>query len=496
MNSVIRLKQLIQDIFKCMCIKIKHIVCLFFTLFIFYCPLHSQDKKINKYVIELLPFDTNYDEFSPVYYGKGIVFCSNRKKELIINYSTPENKNLFDLYKVVPDNEEKWGKVKLFSGKLSTHFNIGPATFSSDGNTIYFNSNIHIDNRIGNIIDSTNSIGIFKAVLINGEWSEITPFRYNNDDYNFVHPSLSPDGKKLFFCSDKPGGFGGFDIYVCNFENGDWGAPVNLGETINTSGNELFPFIHGNGTLYFSSNNHNSMGGLDIFYSMEKDGKWEKPFHIDPPINSKFDDFGYITTKTLEDGYFSSNRNKNDNIYAFKTNFPTFETCDTLRLTNFCYIFDDSKGEGIDTTSLKYEWNLGDGSKIKGLQAAHCYKDTGLYIIQLNLIDTLTNEVMLNQASYELPIHYAVQPYIESTDTCKSNEASVFKASEKYLDNFKDCQYFWEFSDGKRQTGVLVTHTFKKTGLFTVKLGITSLDPKTGDLKKACVLKPITVLRN
>ena len=214
-------------------------------------PSFAQD-----YSISLMPFSTDkYDEFSPVYYRGDIVFCSNRKSTILIDY-TDEKDNLppLNIYQVEEVERNVWGKAELFSKEFKSNANEGPATFNSSGSEIYFTRNNNIKKKIGNFIDKNNRLGIYysKFNRRSNEWSQPTPFKYNNPDYNFAHPSLSEDENYLYFVSDMEGGYGGTDLYVCQLENGNWGPPQNLGPNINTSGNEYFPFIHSTGRLYFS----------------------------------------------------------------------------------------------------------------------------------------------------------------------------------------------------------------------------------------------------
>jgi len=144
---------------------------------------------------------------------------------------------------------------------------------------------------------------------------------WNTQEYEEVHPTLTADGKRLYFASNRPGGLGGMDLYYSDFQGGEWSEPVNLGDTINTAGNEIFPFIHEDGTLYFASDGWGGFGGLDIF-STEKNGAddWQAPINVGTPFNSPKDDFGFILNITGTEGYLSSARdggNGKDDIYSF-----------------------------------------------------------------------------------------------------------------------------------------------------------------------------------
>jgi outer membrane protein OmpA-like peptidoglycan-associated protein len=169
-----------------------------------------------------------------------------------------------------------------------------------------------------------NNLKIFKATLINGEWKNLEEFPYNSDDYSCGHPTLSEDGKTLFFVSDMPGSMGGTDLYKSQLDNGQWTNPVNLGYTVNTAGNEMFPYIHHDGALYFSSDAHNSLGGLDVFITYNNGLRWAQPENLNYPLNSSKDDFGFSLSSDDSSGFVTSSRASADKIYSFEKFPPTF----------------------------------------------------------------------------------------------------------------------------------------------------------------------------
>jgi hypothetical protein len=234
-----------------------------------------------------------YDEFSPVYYQNGIVFCSNRNLSLL-NRSTDQDKGLFKIYFVDTTLDTDWQSARLFSKKLTTSLNDGPVTFNRWRDTIYFSRNLEVSNKLSDVSNPRNRLGIFSAVKIDGQWTKVRDLRINNEWYSVTTPWLSPDGKKLFFASDKPGGFGGSDLYYSEWKEERWNDPVNLGPVINTQNNESYPFINPAGELFFSSDGPQGLGGKDIYFSRFSDSTWLTPVHIDAPINSASDDFGII----------------------------------------------------------------------------------------------------------------------------------------------------------------------------------------------------------
>jgi len=150
------------------------------------------------------------------------------------------------------------------------------------------------------------------------DWENVRELAFNSDEYTCMHPALSADENRLYFTSNMPGGYGGMDLYFVEKTNGEWSKPINLGPEINSSKNEVFPFIHESSTLFFASDGHKSMGGLDLFMIDIGSRKWGRLTNLRPPFNSQYDDFGLIIIPDGKTGYFSSNRvNENDDIYKF-----------------------------------------------------------------------------------------------------------------------------------------------------------------------------------
>ena len=194
------------------------------------------------------------------------------------------------------------------SGDVNTVRHEGPLTISPDGNTMYFTRNNYMNNRNGKKDkQGVNHLKIYKATLQNGAWGNIEELPFNNNSYSVGHPSLSADGKTLYFASEAPGGMGGSDIYKVSVENGIFGTPENLGAKVNTPGNEVFPFAAKNGNLYFSSDGHKGYGLLDVFVITSEAP--QKVQNLGEPVNSSLDDFAFSTTsEDMSKGYISSNR--------------------------------------------------------------------------------------------------------------------------------------------------------------------------------------------
>jgi hypothetical protein len=433
-----------------------------------------------------LSFNTSSVEFAPAFYKSGLVFCSDRVHELFPMNVDMNNKQFLNLYKVEQKRPGKFGSPELFSKELTTYLNDGPACFSKDGKTVYFTRNIDVSKNKRNGQREDSTFGIFSAELVKDKWVNITAFRYNRPDTRTGYPCLSDDGKQLFFCSDSHEGFGGFDMYVCQWENGHWGQPQNLGSNVNTDKNEVFPFLHQSGRLYFASRGHHSRGDLDIYYTVNIDGVWQKPVALEAPYNSPKDDYGIILNAAMDTGYFVSDRDGTPDIFSAYSSIPTYSVCKPQEENEYCFVFYEPNNNELDTASMAYEWDLGDGTKVRKLQAEHCYSKTGVYLVQLNVVDKLTNEVALNQASDSFLVEDIEQPFITMPDTVTAGQELTLDGHKTFLKNFKIGAYDWDFDDGFRSTGVQVKHAYHYPGTYTVKLGVTEM---TGDPKKAALQK-------
>ena len=269
--------------------------------------------------------NSKWSDFGPAYYKDGLVITSDRK-ENNIDQSTYgwTNSNYLDMYLAKPANPEnpysEMKEVNSFSKKLNQPYHDGPASFSADFNTIYLTRTYKDRTSTKDHIQS-HLLKIFYAQTNGDTWSDEIPFFLNSEDYSVTHPSLSPDGNTIYFSSDMPGGFGASDLWCCTWEDDKWGAPINLGEKVNSFGDEVFPFSMNDSTLYFASDGLQGYGGLDIFVTKKKDGIWQTPVNLKKPVNSSYDDFSFIIDSTNQHGYFSSNRPGgvgSDDIYAFK----------------------------------------------------------------------------------------------------------------------------------------------------------------------------------
>ncbi len=312
------------------------------------------------YEIENMPFNTDLDDFSPMLYGEGIVYSSEYKDAgtPIKRESTWTGNDFLELYYVerTKDNKKgeetfEYGNSKPFSNRLNTKYHDAAVAFNNDLTRIFFTRNNYISGKTGRDDDGAIRLKIYSAES-QGEgyaWTHLEGLPFNSDEYSVAHPSISPDGSKLYFSSDMPGGFGGMDLYVTEEENGRWGPPSNLGPEINTEGHEVFPYVSHDNDLYFSSNGHVGLGGLDIYSIQIKDnGTFSNITNLGFPMNTMSDDFGIVINKKGDFGYFSSDREGGqgkDDIYSFK------KSAAKVRVL----VIDEKTGQGLPNAEIVSE---------------------------------------------------------------------------------------------------------------------------------------------
>jgi hypothetical protein len=197
------------------------------------------------------------------------------------------------------------------------------AVFSKDGNTAYFTrSNQTRTNKLDFDSKHTSNPQLYTSTKSGTSWSKPEKLAFNNANFIYAHPALTSDEKTLYFSSNKDGGSGGMDLYMTELTTGVWGEPKNLGPTINSPGDEAFPTLRDNSTLYFSSDGHQTLGGLDILYSELKGDNWSSPIQLSYPLNSSMDDFGMVYIEK-DKGLLTSDRSGLDGLYTFEQFHPT-----------------------------------------------------------------------------------------------------------------------------------------------------------------------------
>lgn len=295
--------------------------------------------------------------FGGTKYGDGIVFTADKEIKNVTKKSGWTGRSYYDLYYSKKGSDGNWESPQVLKGEINGEYHEGAATFNKAGDVVYFTrSNYFTKHKLAKTSKNESNLKIFRAELVNGKWTNLEELPFNSDDYSCGHPTLSADEKTLYFISDMPGGLGGTDIYKTTltggtdipplvqsgpasetmaekiYSNSTWSKPENLGSTVNTIGNEMFPSIAADGTIYFSSDANNNLGGLDVFATTCSATKCLAPENLGYPLNSSKDDFAYNLNEDNKTGFVSSNRTGEDKMYDVTKNDPTFILTGTVTL--------------------------------------------------------------------------------------------------------------------------------------------------------------------
>lgn len=285
-----------------------------------------------RYNIAQFQYNSPYSDFAPSFYKDGLIFSSDRDTGNFARYRHTWNaKDFLDLYKVNADSISTNLVTKL-SDNVNTRLHESTSVTTKDGNILYFTRNNFVEGKYKKDEKGVIRLKIFKAELVDGVWTNIEELPFNSDAYSVANPALSPDEKTLYFASDMPGSLGESDLFKTTInEDGTYGTPVNLGTAINTEARETFPFVTSEEVLYFSSDGHPGLGGLDIFATKIAENRLTgSVVNVGEPVNSQKDDFTFIFNEETREGYFASNRSEGqgaDDIYGFLETIPLILDC-------------------------------------------------------------------------------------------------------------------------------------------------------------------------
>ena len=306
--------------------------------------------KKSDFDVEKSSFNSEASDFAAIQLNDSVYFSSDRGGGFSKTDYKWTHRPFLDLYAVGKDSTNQFsGEPKALPKVINSSLHEGSFTFADDGGTMYFSrSNLVDGKRIFNE-DDKNQIQLYVTKMADGKWSSPKKLPFCTDEYNYQHPAISADGKTLYFSSDNAESTGSYDIFSVSIdENGTFGNPVNLGDTINTTAREQYPFISEDGHLFFASNGHLGLGLLDLFVSELENGEFMTPINLGAPINSQYDDFS-LAYSSKKEGYFSSNRDKaNDDIFAFEQTGEIFER----EYVNFFEIKDSITGGPVPNANV------------------------------------------------------------------------------------------------------------------------------------------------
>lgn len=283
--------------------------------------LQEYSKKGAAIKVANLDINCEQEDFAPYVINGKMYFASSRSTKSSVSRQWAGNRLPFlDVY-TADMNGNAVSNIKALDSKaINRKYHEGPVAFSPNGEEMY----ITVNNYDGVSVDGIRHLSLYVSRKQGDTWSEPQAFPFNSEDYSVGHASVSPDGNTLYFVSDMPGGKGGVDIYRTTLVNGSWSVPENM-TALNTSGDEMFPYVHGAGVFLFSSNGHPGYGGLDIFVGKLEDGEVKQVRNVGAPFNSPYDDFSVWLDHEGINGFFASNRSGgkgNDDLYSVQLDKP------------------------------------------------------------------------------------------------------------------------------------------------------------------------------
>ncbi|MDN5205001.1 tetratricopeptide repeat protein [Fulvivirgaceae bacterium BMA10] len=336
------------------------------------------------YEIHPLKINSSFSDYSPTYYQNGIVFVSNRERTdvLDVNSINAEDRQFYQTLYYSRFRETNEGLYEqfileeptVFDKQMKAKYHEGPVAFFPGENKMIYTKNGESDRK-------GSTLQLFIAERQNGKWIDVAPFPFNNINYSVSHPTLSTDGKTMYFVSNMPEGYGGTDIYKTHYVNEHWTKPVNLGPEVNTKGDESFPFLFQNKDLYFASNGHPGLGGLDIF-KLKTLSTSNEIVNLGYPVNTRYDDFSIALDSLGKTGYFCSNRTRqpdNDDIYAIEINDE-----EPVKFISGTVCFANSSDQSNSTTQILVEATVLLIDKIRSDTIAQAMTDSkGGFILKI-----------------------------------------------------------------------------------------------------------------
>ncbi len=444
----------------------------------------QKDSSISK--VRQITFSKTISEFSPQIIEGGLLITATRNNAMVVHKNPSDDRQTTGIFFMQQIDSLNWRPAKRFNYVSNPKHNEGPASLSSD--EFVYSSSAKSKGR---------ELSLFSQKHENGKTNRPYMLDFNIAGASSQHPSLSADGNTLYFSSNRRGGKGGFDIWKSKRVNGEWQMPSNV-RGVNSSDDELFPFISPDGTLYFSTDARAGIGGLDIYKAAPLSTGQFAISNLGFPINSSADDFGICTYPDGKRGYFSSNRGSNgsdDNIFEFKKDIPQFE-CQPQKEPNYCFVFSETNELGLDLgdAPIRREWDFGDGTTSLGDTVRHCFPGVGSYTVQLNLVDTVLAFVFMNEAEYVVNIDPIEQAYINAQDSVQLGKMIQLDANQSYLPDFQIQEYFWNTGEGWENGTDVKEFKAKQLGTQVVQLGLTLKGPTGKKVEPRCTELGIEVV--
>jgi len=423
-------------------------------------PALSQDYyKVAKH----FRISTGLNEAAAIPFEDGVVYITEQTSVGASSPTDPLGRRLYTIFFY-----GKNGQKKPFRQDLVSQEHEGPVSFSGDYNTMVF---CQQRSDPGNRVDP---LGLFFADRDeDGEWINERAFEFNTPDAWLFSPSLSQDGRTLYFAANFEDGLGGFDIYRSKLKSGGWSTPENLGPRVNSEGNEIYPFIHPLGRLYFSSDGRDDNKAVfDLFETAFTYGEWFEAIKLSSPMNTLSNEYQIWLSEDFKEGFLTSNRRSSSKeIFVISTSIPEFESPEPIKKTFYTYMLRDRMLDSVDTNLFRYYWLINDTLELPGHEVIYRFPEPGLYDCKLMVYD-IQLDTLVVQNILPLPIELIEQAVIICPDTILTGTPVEFDGTSTYLPGFDDYLYVWDFGDGSFGQGKQVIHTYLYPGRYRVTLGV------------------------
>jgi outer membrane protein OmpA-like peptidoglycan-associated protein len=455
------------------------------------CYLITVTASAQIYTVQPFPHNSKEADFSAIFVGDDVLFCSSRTKKTTTYNEDSVEVFYTDLFISRTDGKGGYLPAEPLKGDVNGFYNEGHATLSSDGNTLFYTANLIKKSGKNTKVDEYK-LGIFIAKLVNGEWVKSGEFIHNSQNSRFstAHPFLTDNDSTLYFASNRPGGYGGSDLYKCVLTANGWSEPMNLGDEVNQEGNEFFPFVNEEGTLFFTSDGRYDSEGMDIYCSFPlANNQYEEAFRLNSTINTSADELAYFEKPGTNVGLFSSNREHElDDVYLFSKAEELERDCQQSEEIIWCYYLMDENMEKLDKSlPFVYQWDLGDGTKMIGEEIEYCYKEPGTYTVVLNAVDTTTKMVFSSISETQIFVKAISDPVIYIPDTVFTGKTFQASVDLSVFKEFPVQEIRWTLNDERLSDSLSFVYSLENEGYYQMRCEVIGPRGKYGKRQRACV---------
>lgn len=442
-------------------------------------------------VVSRLNMHTSHAESGIALFRNGLLFGAEYPNAVlgVTHWGSTSGTHLMNLYYTEETDSARWSRPSVLRDGWNTRFHEGTPAFGTDDLWLFFT-------RSGNTRKHRATRKLMSAMYDGEQWLRPQWLATPGLDGNVSYPCIAPDGETIYFASDAPGGYGGLDIYRGKLGQNEILDIELLGESINSPGNEFYPHIRPDGQLWFASDGWPGYGGTDLFYGYPDSAESMPPRNAGLPLNSALDDLSIVFRASGDTAYFSSNRDSRSrdfDLYQYTLTAPEFEDCQPQVETPLCYVLTEETSFEHEQKKLYYRWDLDDGQTRAGNQISYCFSEYRMYDVRLEVVDSLTGEPILLEASYTIDLRRPEQAYVQTTGDLTPGRPIGLDARDSNLPDLVQDGWYWDFGDGTTGTGQSTEHVYPQAGTYAVRLGVTGRNRLTGEPEQHCVLHTLVI---